>query len=236
MEKPIHLKRILLSRLPTKSVICRVFWFIIGHFFCVFAFYATLNARPQRLEPNIREACRLDLTGAYANAYDEKERTRHLLRALKEQLKKVDETLKKTTEIYKKAKLKNQEATYDRNTASSLDEAYAINKSYEDQRPPLLQQIRETEADHQAALAKEKLLRQSLEPLLTLQRFEDRPDGGYPIESHFRSPCPPFRAQCILPQKDVELLAKIRIDGKLPESCARYLTLGRSPLKTEPPH
>ncbi len=195
---------------------------------------ASLYGRPQKLQPNIRESCRLDLTGAYFNAYDEKERMRHLVRALKEQLMQVEGALKKYNDVYHKAKIKSQAQTYDRNVATSLDEAYGIKKSYDDQKKLLIKQISESEESHKIAIEKEKILRQSLEPLLILRRFEDRPDGGYPIESQFKSPCPPYRSLCILPQKDLDILAKIKIDGQLPESCARYLTLGRSPGPASP--
>lgn len=186
-------------------------------------------ARPQRLEPNMREACRQVLTGAYITAYDDKERQRHFVRILKEKLSENQSALTKSLSQYQEFKEKNAKNTYDSSLTELTEAAYSAWRVFEDQKKELETQLSQALIESDKVLEREKKLRRELEPLLIIKRFEDRPDGGYPIETSYRSPCPPYRALCRLPEKDREVLAKIRIDGQLPDQCRRYLSLGRVP-------
>jgi hypothetical protein len=186
-------------------------------------------ARPQHLEPNIREACRQVLTGAYITAYDDKERQRHFVRILKEKLAENQNALTKSHNEYQDLKDKKTKNTYDSSLTENTEAAYSAWRIFEDQKKELETQLSQALTEHEQAVAREKKLRQELEKILTIKRFEDRPDGGYPIETFYKSPCPPYRALCRLSEKDREILSKIRIDGELPVECQRYLSLGRMP-------
>lgn len=187
-------------------------------------------ARPMRLEPNVREGCRQALTGAYITAYDDKERQRHFVRILKEKLAEAETALQKAIKEHQVIRGEKAKASYDTILAEKEEAASIAVRTYEDQKEVFQNQLSQAIKEQELAENREKELRKILGPILTIKRFEDRPDGGYPIETSYKSPCPPYRALCLLPQKDIEHLSKIRIDGELPKVCQRYISLGRSPI------
>ena len=199
------------------------------------SFASVVWARPRRLEPNIRESCRQILIGAYIAAYDDRERQRHFIRISREKIAEIQTAISKAQAQYQALKQQLSRSTYEASLTEKTEAAYSAWQSFEAQKTDLEKQLSQAVTDHERALAKEKKLRKDLEPLFTIKRFEDRPDGGYPIESQYKSPCPPYRALCLLPPQDIEALSRIRIDGELPEPCRRYISLGRSTPENSSP-
>lgn len=179
-------------------------------------------------QANIREACRQVLGGAYLKAYDEKNRAHDYAIMLNESLARTKSALTEAIKNAQKAKLAAESSGYDINKAIARDQATAhldMLREQEKQNLTLLEQAK-TAQEEQDQL--EQRLRRELSEIFVIKRHEDQKDGGYPLQIQYKSPCPKYRYLCTLPASDADKLQKIRIDGKLPESCARYVEMSRS--------
>lgn len=189
----------------------------------------TLTASAQSVaQSNIREACRQSLGGAYLKVYDEKNRAHDYAIMLTESLTSTQAALAAAIKDAKTARLISERAGYDVNKAVARDHAAArvdMLKDQEKQNSELLQQAKVTASKQDL---EEQRLRQELSEIFIISRHEDQKDGGYPLQIQYKSPCPKYRYLCTLPATDAHKLQKIRIDGQLPQPCARYVEMSMS--------
>jgi hypothetical protein len=191
------------------------------------AILAVLIGTPVAGGVNVREACRQDLGGAYLKVYDERSRAADYAEMLADSLARTRAAL---VEADKDAAAKREAAKrggYDLDKAVARDHAEARLLALKSQESENARLLDEAKASHAVHEKEEKRLRAALSHVFDFDRHEDQRDGGYPLRLKYKADCPKYRYLCTLPERDVEQLLLIRVDGKLPESCSRYAGLSK---------
>lgn len=184
---------------------------------------AKAGAMPPEYQVNVREGCRQAIAGGYLKAYDEKERTAAYQTSLQDQQATLKVALAKAQAQAKAAAAAAAGHDFDATLAATRGDTAIV-----------VQTLTAQMADYQALMAKnapqiataaaaEKRLRAEIDVVFQFTRTGDLKDGGYPTQLAYRSACPKYRALCPLPAKDREALAGIKIEGKLPEACSKYV-------------
>jgi hypothetical protein len=186
-------------------------------------------AVPAELQPNSREACRRAVAGAYLNAYGEKERLEHLIRATDAEIATTKSALAAARRELASWSAKAKAESFDVDLATKRDDAAVIVKGDEDQLKTYEQEMADAKGKLGAPVAEERRLRGLIDKVFVFERLLDQADGGYPIHLAYRSPCPKYRALCPLPPKDADRLLAITVDGQAPEPCSRYASLSKIP-------
>ena len=176
---------------------------------------------------NLREACRQDVGGAYLKVYDEKTRADDYIAMLKDSLTSLQAAVVDAEKDARAKRAIAERSSYDLDKAIRRDQAQAKLDTLLEQRTEGQGLLKEALTSSDAHAKEEERLRQELSPIFHFERHGDQADGGYPLRINYKSSCPRFRYLCTLPDKDVEFLLRIRIDGALPESCKRYAAMSK---------
>jgi hypothetical protein len=184
-------------------------------------------ARPDAQKPNAREACRAAVAGSYLKTYDERERLKTYIKALDAQVKDLEAARTKVAGEEKALAAKAGAEAFDVNLAVKRDEALAHLRTLELRAEEARDLKRRAATELDGHVAREARLRAQVERVFVFTRTGDKPDGGYPTELRYKSPCPKYRYLCPLPASDVEALLQITDGGKPLPDCERYASLSK---------
>lgn len=185
------------------------------------------HARPDSQKPNAREACRIAVAGTYLKTYDERERLKTYIRALDAQEKELVAALTKVNTEDKALAAKASAEAFDVTLAVRRDEVLANKRTLEMRAQEARDLKRQAATDLDQHVAAELTLRRQVDRVFRFTRTEDKPDGGYPTDLQYKSPCPKYRYLCPLPVKDVEALLLIKDNGKPLSDCEKYASLSK---------
>lgn len=189
----------------------------------------TAHAGPSSLTSeeklNSREGCRRKIAGHYLEVYDQREQNRKALITYKDSQKEVEKALVTARADRDKAKVAADSAGFDLEKAAKRDQLEAYVNTLDAQLVDTQKLVQATEAALELHGAREKKLRAAIAKVFKFERVEDKPDGGYPMELRYKSPCPKYRYLCPLPESQVKDLLAIEVDGAVPEECRRYAGL-----------
>lgn len=197
-------------------------WYGLG-FSLTFALTSSpASSRPAELRPNVREACRQELAGAYLKVYDDLERNRTLIVQAKGALKDLEASLKKAVaekaEAAKAAEGTNFSVEKSEKKQQAESRVAILSSQCDEYRTILNTSIAATPE----LAKKEQALKQELAKVFTFERLGDKEDGGYPIHLNYKTTCPKFKHLCSLPPAMRRDLLTIKIDDGTPEVCRRY--------------
>lgn len=190
----------------------------------VTAMAAPAHAVPDDYKVNVREGCRQAVSGAYITAYTERERNRTLIRSLAGNVQDTAAALKAAQADLARLKAASEGKDFDLQHAVKIDQATTRVSTLDAQRADYGSLQDQAKRAFDAAQAQEKRLFAALTKVFTVERMNDRADGGFPIRLEYKSPCPKYRALCPLPVDDAKNLLAIPMDGGTPQSCQRYAT------------
>jgi hypothetical protein len=172
-------------------------------------------------DSNLREICRRTLSGQFLTAFHDANHAEMFVEATKSQHTDLSKKLKSEELSLKEIELKLRD-TASKNRVKLAD--------YQSQQS-IVKSLRETVAEQEQLLEvsdlrakevrdREKKLRTALSPVFLIEFTKDpeKPQNEVFWRLQYKTPCPPYRALCPLPEKARQYLKLAALD----ESCNRY--------------